>query len=135
MTTRRCRRRYESFASRSRSKSRVESSKMAVIAWHQHADGNARLFQYYYTNQLAAITAAAAAADDDVDEDDDEDDDDFFFSTMSLILRLTFSLCSGGTDCRQNRLKASSSRSSSSISSSFSRSISLGVNTSVKDTL
>lgn len=135
MTTRRCRRRYESFASsRSRSKPRIESSKMAVIACHQHVVTQA-LFQYYYTNQLAAITAAAAAADDDVDEDDDEDDDDFFFSTMSLILRLTFSLCSGGTDCRQNRLKASSSRSSSSISSSFSRSISLGVNTSVKDML
>lgn len=93
-------------------------------------------YSNYYTNQLAAITAVAVAADDDdVDEDDDEDDDDFFFNTMSLIFRLTFSLCNGGTDCRQNRLKASSSRSSSSISSSFTRSISLGVNTSVKDTL
>lgn len=44
-------------------------------------------------NQLAAITAAAV-----VDEDDDDEDDDFFFSTMSLMLRLTFSLRGGGTD-------------------------------------
>lgn len=83
--------------------------------------------------------AVAAAADDDADDDDEDDDDDddedFFFNTMSLILRLTFSLRGGGTDCRQNLLKASSSRSASSISPS-SRSISLGVNTlSAKDTL
>jgi len=88
--------------------------------------------------QLAAITVAAAfvadAADDD-DDDDDDEDDDFFFSTISLILRLTFSLRGGGTDWKQNLLKASNSRSASSISPS-SRSISLGVNTlSVKDIL
>lgn len=81
------------------------------------------------------MPAAAAVADDDDDEDDDEDDedddddDDFFFNTMSLILRLTFSLFGTGTDCRQNLLKASTSRSSSSISPFSRSSISLGLNT------
>lgn len=52
----------------------------------------------------------------------------FFFKTMSLMFRCTFSLRCGGTDCKQNRLNASNSRSSSSISPS-SRSMSFGSNT------
>ena len=82
---------------------------------------------------IAATTAAAAAAAFDVDEDDEDEEDedeeeDFFLRTMSLMLRLTFSLRGGGTDCRQKRLNASSSRSASSISPS-SRSMSFGVKT------